>query len=215
MPIKLPSIDYQLTTFKKFQQALSDNALLQRCTRDDVISQKVAPLFEGIWSLEDFGTEGAEANKAYEKALLESHKYVLKPQREGGGNNFFDDELKQQLLSIESQPEVKSFLIMEKIHPPISPSYCIRDGQLKHFDCVCELGLFSSLITKFEPGQANENTVLHEEVLGTLFRTKGISFNEGGISSGAAVLDYPLLVPTKILREKAEGLPERNLKCPV
>lgn len=24
MPVKLPSIDYQLTTFKKFQQALSD-----------------------------------------------------------------------------------------------------------------------------------------------------------------------------------------------
>jgi hypothetical protein len=32
MPIKLPSIDYQLTTFKKFQQALSDRALLLRVT---------------------------------------------------------------------------------------------------------------------------------------------------------------------------------------
>jgi hypothetical protein len=104
---------------------------------------------------------------------------------------------------------------MEKINPPIVPTYCVREGQLRHFDCVCEFGLFSSIITKFTPGITNDNAILHEEVLGTLFRTKGIHFNEGGVSSGAAVLDYPLLVPTSIIREKAKDLEGRNIKCSV
>lgn len=49
-------------------------------------------------------------------------------------------------------------------------------------------------------GQINKNTILHEEVLGMLFRTKTTDMNEGGISSGAAVLDYPFLVPTEVLK---------------
>jgi hypothetical protein len=66
--------------------------------------------------------------------------------------------------------------------------------------------LFSSIITKFEIGTPNKNTVLHEEVLGTLFRTKTSDKNEGGISSGAAVLDYPFLVPTDVLRATSSEL---------
>lgn len=62
MPVKLPSIDYQLTTFKKFQQALSDKSLLVRAAKNEDDANKVAHLFKGIWSLEDFGKEGAEIN---------------------------------------------------------------------------------------------------------------------------------------------------------
>ena len=104
---------------------------------------------------------------------------------------------------------------MEKIRPPIVPAYSARDGKLSIFDCVCELGLFSSLFTRFVDGEVPKNEVMHEELLGLLFRTKGSHFDEGGISAGAAVLDFPFLVPTKVLRSKAKDLPAGRLKCSV
>ena len=57
--------------------------------------------------------------------------------------------------------------------------------------------------------------MLHEEVFGMLFRTKNIEMNEGGISTGAAVIDYPFLVPTQVLREKAKYMPPGRLMDPV
>lgn len=62
MPLKLPSIDYQLTTFKKFQQALSDEQLLARVALSKDDAAKVGHLFKGIWSLEDLRKDGAEIN---------------------------------------------------------------------------------------------------------------------------------------------------------
>ena len=55
-------------------------------------------LFKGIWSLEDLCKEGSEVNSVVERALANPHEFVLKPQKEGGGNNFFDEELKENLL---------------------------------------------------------------------------------------------------------------------
>jgi glutathione synthase len=148
-------------------------------------------------------------------AIANPDKYVLKPQKEGGGNNFYGEELRKKLLAVEHEPDVRSLLLMEKIRPPIVPAYSVRDGKLNAFDCVCELGLFSSLFTRYVDEGEAKNEVLHEELLGLLFRTKGVHFNEGGISSGAAVLDYPFLVPVDVLRSKAKDLPADRLKCSV
>ena len=35
--------------------------------------------------------------RAFINALKNPHDYVLKPQKEGGGNNFYDDEAKELL----------------------------------------------------------------------------------------------------------------------
>lgn len=59
--IKCPSIDVHLTTFKKFQQAFSDESLLQKVMGEahkhdtDLVKQ----LFKGIWSLENIETDPA------------------------------------------------------------------------------------------------------------------------------------------------------------
>ena len=55
-------------------------------------------IFTGIWSLEELGKEGAQVNEIVDQAILEPNRFVLKPQKEGGGNNFFDDELKAKLI---------------------------------------------------------------------------------------------------------------------
>lgn len=104
MAIKCPSIDVQLTTFKKYQQAFSDSSLLQQVTQDEDAAAKISGLFKGIWSLEDYGKKDAEVNRIFEDALAHPEKYVLKPQKEGGGNNFFDEDLRKNLTNFENDP---------------------------------------------------------------------------------------------------------------
>jgi glutathione synthase len=45
MAIKCPSIDVQLCTFKKYQQAFSSRELLQQVTRDEIATDKLIGLF--------------------------------------------------------------------------------------------------------------------------------------------------------------------------
>jgi len=56
MAIKCPSVDVQLTTFKKYQQAFSDEKLLQQVMGTHSI-KSISHLFKGIWSLESFDTD--------------------------------------------------------------------------------------------------------------------------------------------------------------
>ena len=52
--------------------------------------------FAGLYGLGD-GSE--EARLAKERALAHPAEYVLKPQREGGGNNLYDKEMVDMLTS--------------------------------------------------------------------------------------------------------------------
>jgi len=52
--IKCPSIDVHLTTFKKFQQAFSDETLIKKVMGDEKVKEadEIKNLFKGIWTLE-------------------------------------------------------------------------------------------------------------------------------------------------------------------
>lgn len=62
-------------------------------------------MFSGIWSLENYtnvpdlkaacdgNVQGLDSTQiALVDAISNPSKYVVKPQKEGGGNNFYDDE---------------------------------------------------------------------------------------------------------------------------
>lgn len=68
------------------------------------MANRVGGLFKGIWSLEDYGKKDAEVNRIFVDAIAHPENYVLKPQKEGGGNNFFDDDLHQNLVNFEKNP---------------------------------------------------------------------------------------------------------------
>lgn len=55
--VKCPSIDYHLTTFKKFQQSFCDANVMEEVMQDSGCSDNhrglLNTLFSGIWSLED------------------------------------------------------------------------------------------------------------------------------------------------------------------
>ena len=134
LAIKCPSIDLHLATFKKFQQSFSDEALLREISGSDATTETLKQLFKGIWSLEDLCKEGAEVNEVVERALENPHEFVLKPQKEGGGNNFFDEELKENLMRAKEangqDAALSTYLIMERIHPPMIPALMLRNGEV-------------------------------------------------------------------------------------
>lgn len=96
--IKCPSIDYHLTTFKKFQQSVCIPETLREVLgeRYSCHEEQLQTIFTGMWSLENYDAS-PEVQEVVAKAILNPHDFVLKPQKEGGGNNFFDDELKSML----------------------------------------------------------------------------------------------------------------------
>lgn len=87
--IKCPSIHYHLAGTKKVQQALAKPGALARFVSDPEQVRAISEIFTGLFSLDDT----AEGNAAIELALQNPSKYVLKPQREGGGNNVYDDDI--------------------------------------------------------------------------------------------------------------------------
>ena len=91
-------------------------------------------LFKGIWSLEHLCQPDAEINDVVERALENPSEYVLKPQKEGGGNNFFEEALEQNLrLAKEARgqdPTLSTYLVMERIRPPVIPALMLRNGEI-------------------------------------------------------------------------------------
>ena len=147
MALKCPSIDVHLAGFKKYQQAFSDEKLLKSVVKSQKVVDSVKTLFKGIWSLEDLHAPGAQVNQIVDMAIKNPHGYVVKTQREGGGYNFYDQELKAKLSrakkSLSADDPLRTYLIMERINPPIIPSVVMRDGQTKIVDSVSEFGMFS------------------------------------------------------------------------
>lgn len=74
-------------------------------------------------------------------------KFVLKPQREGGGNNIYGEDIKPFLQDMKESDERNAFIMMDMIAPPVTQNYMIRPGsEPKLVDCISELGIFGYVI---------------------------------------------------------------------
>ncbi|KAL8193897.1 hypothetical protein R6Q57_026139 [Mikania cordata] len=174
--IKCPSISYHLTGTKKVQQELAKPNVLERFleNKDDIA--KLRECFAGLWSLDD--------SDAVKNAIQQPGAYVMKPQREGGGNNIYGDDVKETLLRLqkEGSEEEAAYILMQRIFPTVFPTVLVREGICYKEHAVSELGIFSAYLR-------NKDTVLSNEQCGYLMRTKVSSSNEGGVAAGFAVLD--------------------------
>lgn len=80
-------------------------------------------------------------------AIENPEKFVLKPQREGGGNNLYGEEIKATLCPIRSSVERTAFILMDQIHPKPYKNYIIRpDKQLEVDNVISELGIYGIVI---------------------------------------------------------------------
>jgi glutathione synthase len=113
---------------------------------------------------------------AREAAILQPEKFVLKPQREGGGFNLYGEELRQCLTNLQTG-EGNAYILMERLYPPVSQGWGLREGQLWQGQVVHEIGQYGVLV-------AQGDRIFTNQAAGYLVRTKLSEMNEGGISAG-------------------------------
>ncbi|XP_033224633.1 glutathione synthetase-like [Belonocnema kinseyi] len=186
LAIKCPSIHYHLAGAKKVQQALALPGVVDRFLKDPNLVSKVTDVFTGLYGL-DLDEKG---DKAVAMAIETPRKFVLKPQREGGGNNFYDDDVRIQLEKMKDSKERTGWILMDRICPPPLKNILIRaDSEecVEAQDVITELGIYGVIV-------GSENEIKVNEQVGHLLRTKLSSSNEGGIVSGAGHIDSPYLL---------------------
>ncbi|EGK96424.1 AGAP000534-PB [Anopheles gambiae str. PEST] len=184
--IKCPSIQYHLAGTKKVQQALAKPDVLRRFVGDDAPKiEAIRDIFTGLYSLDR--EEGGD--EAVALALADPERYVLKPQREGGGNNVYGADIPAALQAMSSA-ERSAWILMERIFPPLSTGYMVRpNGPVPPplVQLVSELGIFGAII-------GSKDKVLYNKQIGHMLRTKLSSSNEGGVAAGSGALDSPYLI---------------------
>lgn len=182
--IKCPSIHYHLAGTKKVQQALAKPGVLKRFLTDDDQIKRVQEIFTGLYSLDK--NEGGD--EAVEMVLANPEGFVMKPQREGGGNNIYGTDIPPVLTKM-TETERSAYIIMERISPPISRSYMVRPGgpsPPEIVDMVSELGIFGAII-------GTKDKIFYNQQCGHMLRTKVSSANEGGVAAGLGALDSVFL----------------------
>uniref|UniRef100_A0A8C1ABI0 Glutathione synthetase n=1 Tax=Cyprinus carpio carpio TaxID=630221 RepID=A0A8C1ABI0_CYPCA len=185
LAVKCPDISTHLAGTKKVQQELAQRGVLERFFPDEpeTVAQ-IRATFAGLYTL-DMGEEG---DKTVAMALANPDQYVLKPQREGGGNNIYGTEICEVLENLKSSTERTAYILMDKIQPVPVQNYLLRPGApLKLNSCLSELGVFGAYVRKGKD-------MVFNECVGHLLRTKSSEHADGGVAAGVAVLDNPLLV---------------------
>jgi glutathione synthase len=196
--IKCPSIQLQLAGGKKVQQVLTEpgvlesfllNGNLSGTSSGDITAEDVAAIRDSwmnMWGLDEDGEVGAS------KARASADRLVLKPQREGGGNNVYKSSIPPFLDTLPVD-EREVWIAMELINTPNwLGNYLVRAGSgtggAVKTEVVSELGIFGWAL--FGP----EAKGIKEKEVGWLVRTKGKDSDEGGVATGFSVLDSLVLV---------------------
>ena len=208
---KCPCLGYHLAGTKKVQQEWARKGCVERFFENDGSSSSgvvgdaafIRTAFAGLYSL------GADANEQDIQAVYDvllhggEGRYVLKPQREGGGYNYYGAKLAEKLRehcsvvdnteggeekSIKLSPTLSEFILMERLFPPQQQAILLRNGQVEGTGMtISELGCFGTIVA------TAEGDVIHNEYAGFLLRTKFSGVDEGGVASGFATLSSPYL----------------------
>ena len=210
--IKCPSIAYHLSGTKKVQQVLTAPDVLERFLPGEdaaAIQQRndIRAVFAGMWRPDA---------EIVARALAHPGQFVLKPQREGGGNNLWGSAMVAELQS-KSLQELQIYVLMERIGGPhcATPAAVLKAGvvhMLTH--TVSELGMMGCVITDVAAAAAAEeessgpaasvsvaapaapvSSVFHRNSFaGYLLRTKEEALTEGGLMAGSGAIDSIVLI---------------------
>jgi glutathione synthase len=195
--VKSPSAAMQLAGTKKIQQALAAPGALERFAprfagplTEQSIAERCAKMrlvFAGLYALDD-----KDASHAVSLALADPGGFVLKPQREGGGNNLYGEEMVAVLRTHDpSAPrgafgDLSAYILMQRIFPPTNQTLCLRKGEMVALETLSELGIYGGYVRVGEAVTRNAHG-------GHLLRTKAATSDEGGVAAGFAVLDSVVL----------------------
>jgi len=174
--IACPSVAMQLAGAKKVQQLLSRPDTL-RMFVDESFYDQIRETFVGLYTLDE--TIGDQS--ASEMACKTPERFVLKPQREGGGNNLYGEEMKQKLRSM-SEEEKDAFILMERIESIVTPSGLVVESTCEDLPSISEIGRYGLCL-------AEGKQIIENRDLGYLVRTKSADLDEGGVCAGYACLN--------------------------
>ncbi|KZT60350.1 glutathione synthase [Calocera cornea HHB12733] len=195
--VKCPSVGAQLAGAKKVQQALMEPGVLESFLLDpsrgpetftEADLQLLRASFAPMYALDATTLQQTIDNAAH---------LVLKPQREGGGNNVYRANIPPFLEKLPAK-ERDAWVVMELIEPPPLRNVLIKAGASeeggKEGEVISELGIFGiCLYSSGSTGGGACEISVNEEV-GYLVRTKGRESDEGGVAVGFSCLDSLVLV---------------------
>ena len=199
--IKCPSILTHLAGSKKIQQILAtpssphlERFLSRAETTNDVkvIASRIRSTFAAIYPL-DSSPAGKHA-AVLATSSARSAGYVLKPQREGGGNNIYGTKIPAFLKSLgEDELKWKGHILMELIEPPSLRNSIFRNGEVKSGEVIGELGVYG--VCLWRRGKEKDRAEVMENFeAGHLLRTKGRESEEGGVAAGFGSVDSVCLI---------------------
>lgn len=177
--IKCPTARSQLAGFKIVQEYLSREHVVEKFVGDRDLASLIRSTFACMFAFDDERTRA----KHLEELRQNVRGFVLKPNREGGGNNIYNDEI---LDVVKNERELVNYIAMEKIVPPVCSACLIKPNgkHVLHVKCVNEIGIYGTMVTNVDTNEEYIN-----EVTGYLVRTKTTDTNEGGVATGYSVLD--------------------------
>lgn len=182
--IKCPTLAYHLAGTKKVQEALSQEGQVERFLDTPADAAAVRACFA---ELHPAGPDrGPVADAAVADAMARPEAYVLKPQREGGGNNFYGAELRAKLE--QGPAALGDLILMQRIMPPQQPAWLVTRGAVTAGATLSEFGVFGTFLA------SGDDAPVVNEYAGQILRTKLDGVDEGGVATGYAVLSSPLLV---------------------
>jgi glutathione synthase len=178
--IAVPSPAVHLSGSKKVQQVLANPAALARFASAPAAARLKAA-FVALHGPEDPISGQTGTHPAWQEALRQPSRWVLKPQREGGGNNHFDQQLVDALNGSTARDR-QAYILMERIRPVTHQAWLVRDGQAEEAECVSEIGRYGVLL-------AEGDRCIFNRDAGYLVRTRPSHVRESGISAGFGCLD--------------------------
>ena len=174
--VLVPEASMQLAGTKKIQQVLADYSISSEFVPESVADQLKA-YFAMMFGLE----EEVEGRPAREFLAENAEQYVLKPQREGGGNNVYGAEIRDFLTSLPTS-EDRAWIAMKRIEAETAESLLVVQEQAQSRQSISELGIFGLL-------RAQSGDLRMNMPVGHLVRTKASNVNEGGVVAGYACLN--------------------------
>lgn len=187
--VSVPDVESQIVGLKIFQPLLCIPSFLSRYLQGPEEKQmlsQLSSLFVSFMTVDEY----------LEKNGKESGpRWILKPLNEGGGGNFFGQDVPERIREI-GENEKAAYILMEEIKGKKEMNAPASDTAIR--EMVGELGIFGTVITRKKqdasvPDQIPVSLVC-AKVSGYILRLKNSDCNETGVSAGYGFLGSIRLV---------------------
>ncbi|KJH49407.1 glutathione synthase [Dictyocaulus viviparus] len=180
--VHYPLEDLKINFSDKLFEVLAEDGVVERFVGHPRDAAAIRSTFAGLWAIS--GSHPL-TDKLIKNAIAHPSRFVLKPQLEGGGGNFYGEQVAEKLQTLSGE-ERGAYILMERIQPLVAENYLIRAMEpVALSSVVSELGVYGYAL--------GERGIPEVRQGGHLLRTKPDNVDEGGVAVGAAVIDSPFL----------------------